>query len=307
MTLSEHINAKNLELFLQVYEQGSFSAVARRQNVSPSLISRTVYQLEEAVGQALFYRSTRSISPTESGQLFARYAQETLHTLKEMQTQMQSLKGEVGGVVRINSAVIFAQKHIAPYLAALNERYPKLQIELVQTDSLADPQQFDLTFRIGPLNDNNLRTKIIGEHRTYCVCSPAYADRYGKPANLAELARHQCLFYKGTNGIVHWFAKQQDDWQQLNLPVKLTANNAETLLQSARDGLGIALLPNWMIYQDIQTGSLVPLLSGHTLNERIDRQYILAVYPNHRHTPTNVRAVLDFLSEIYGHTAYWEI
>ncbi|MEI2536885.1 LysR family transcriptional regulator, partial [Acinetobacter baumannii] len=116
-----------LQLFIAVYDNQSFSVVARREGVSPSLISRTIQQLEDALGQQLFYRNTRAVVPTEAGRFFAASARELLGQYADAQRALQDRAQVPGGLVRINAPVYFGQRHIAPWLPELAARHPKLQ------------------------------------------------------------------------------------------------------------------------------------------------------------------------------------
>ncbi|MCT2464707.1 LysR family transcriptional regulator, partial [Acinetobacter baumannii] len=139
MDLTNSIDIRTLRFFISVYNAQNFSNVARKEDVSASMISRTIQQLEDALGQQLFYRNTRAITPTESGKLFFEYAKRITEQFDEAQKALQDKTIEPSGLVRINAPVFFGQRHIAPWLAGLSERYPRLLIELIQTDEFIDP------------------------------------------------------------------------------------------------------------------------------------------------------------------------
>lgn len=302
------VTVKSLKIFMQVYAGGSFSTVARHENVSPSMISRTIYQLEENIGQPLFYRNTRSISPTQAGRILHETAQEMLAQWQTLQNRLQDWDKEPQGLVRINAPVIFAQRHISPYLPQLLARHPKLQLELTQTDDFINPHQdaTDLIFRIGILDDSSLRARIFGESRYQLACSPGYLDRH--PVSRPEdLAAHDCLLYKGAHGAERWLTGGNDGWRSLDIRAKLYSNNAETLLTAALSGLGIVLKPEWLVSEYLKDGRLVKLLPGHTFTTNPQTTHITAIYPNARHTPLNVRTVIDYFAEVYGNPPYWQI
>ncbi len=158
------ISIRNLLFFISVFDAQSFSIVARREGVSASMVSRSVQQLEDALGQQLFYRNTRAVIPTEAGRIFADYARTMAEQLSEAQKELQDKTLQPAGVVRVNAPVFFGQKHIAPWLAELSNRYPRLQIELTLTDDFIDPHReaADLIFRIGALADSSFHARVIG-------------------------------------------------------------------------------------------------------------------------------------------------
>ncbi|HBR2508858.1 LysR family transcriptional regulator, partial [Klebsiella pneumoniae] len=133
MADASSVDFRALQLFIAVYDNQSFSVVARREGVSPSLISRTIQQLEDALGQQLFYRNTRAVVPTEAGRLFAASARELLGQYADAQRALQDRAQVPGGLVRINAPVYFGQRHIAPWLPELAARHPKLQFDLTLT------------------------------------------------------------------------------------------------------------------------------------------------------------------------------
>ncbi|CDL22825.1 FIG032225: Transcriptional regulator, LysR family [Klebsiella pneumoniae IS53] len=139
MADASSVDFRALQLFIAVYDNQSFSVVARREGVSPSLISRTIQQLEDALGQQLFYRNTRAVVPTEAGRLFAASARELLGQYADAQRALQDRAQVPGGLVRINAPVYFGQRHIAPWLPELAARHPKLQFDLTLTTILSIP------------------------------------------------------------------------------------------------------------------------------------------------------------------------
>ena len=153
MSDAGNVNFRALQLFIAVYDSQSFSVVARREGVSPSMVSRVIHQLEDSLGQQLFYRNTRAVVPTEAGRLFAEHARGISEQFSAARRDLQDRSLEPGGLVRINAPVYFGQRHIAPWLPGLSERYPQMQIELALTDDFIDPHReaTDVIFRIGSL------------------------------------------------------------------------------------------------------------------------------------------------------------
>lgn len=303
------INFKALRLFVAVVDQGSFSEVARREAMSPSTISRAVQQIEQALQTQLLYRNTRAVSPTESGKLLAHHARQVLDQLDQAQRGLQEQDLEPGGLVRINAPVVFGQRHIAPWLHELCARYPKLHIELMQTDDFIDPlhDATDLLIRIGVMADSTLQSRTLGHQRFRLAASPAYLARAGTPASPAELTQHSCLVFKGFAGSQRWFFRQpHHEWQPYSLHGALTSNNAETLTQAAIDGVGLVVFPTWLIGDALHDGRLVNVLGGFDVSTSLETQTISAVYPHSKRLSIKVRAVIDFLREKYGETPYWE-
>lgn len=304
------ISFRNLQLFIQVFETQSFSIVARREGVSASMVSRSIQQLEDALDQQLFYRNTRAVIPTDAGQLVAGYARQILERLKQAQQQLQDKQLEPTGIVRLNAPVFFGQKHLAPWLAGLSRKYPKLQIELTLTDDFIDPHRdgTDLLFRLGVLADSSFHARILARQTYYLAASPDYIRRHGQPKTVADITSHQALIYHGSSGPNRWlFKAAPHSWEHATTSAILTSNNADTLLTAALSGMGLVLFPDWLIGEDLKQGKLVRLLAEYEAAIHTEPQYLAAIYPQVRHPPLNIRAVIDYFVEVFGSPPYWQL
>ncbi|MEP8641177.1 LysR family transcriptional regulator [Enterobacter kobei] len=303
------INVRALLIFIEVYEAQNFSVVARRQGISASQISRVIHQLEDALGQQLFYRNTRAVIPTESGHLFIRYARAMVENVEEARRELDERSSEPSGTIRINGPVFFGQRHVAPGLAELTERYPRLNIELTLTDDFIDPHRdaADLIFRIGMLTDSTFHARIFGQQRYHLAASPAYLRKHGVPDDPATLSDHQCLVYRGSSGPNRWLVRREgENWIHYPVVARMTSNNAESLLTAALGGMGIVLFPDWLIGDRLQRGELVALLPEMACAINTEPLNIAAIYPHARHPPLNVRAVIDYYVERFGTPPYWQ-
>ncbi|WP_436908063.1 LysR substrate-binding domain-containing protein [Enterobacter kobei] len=306
---ASNINVRALLIFIEVYEAQNFSVVARRQGISASQISRVIHQLEDALGQQLFYRNTRAVIPTESGHLFIRYARAMVENVEEARRELDERSSEPSGTIRINGPVFFGQRHVAPGLAELTERYPRLNIELTLTDDFIDPHRdaADLIFRIGMLTDSTFHARIFGQQRYHLAASPAYLRKHGVPDDPATLSDHQCLVYRGSSGPNRWLVRREgENWIHYPVVARMTSNNAESLHTAALGGMGIVLFPDWLIGDRLQRGELVALLPEMACAINTEPLNIAAIYPHARHPPLNVRAVIDYYVERFGTPPYWQ-
>ena len=254
-----NMNIRSLRVFIAVYEAQNFSVVARREGMSASQVSRVIHQLEDALGQQLFYRNTRAVIPTESGHLFIRYARAMVESLEEARRELDERSTEPSGTLRINGPVYFGQRHVAPGLPALAARYPRLNIELTLTDDFIDPHKdaADVIFRIGMLTDSTFHARVFGQQRYHLAASPDYLRKHGVPDGPDDLSRHRCLVYRGSSGPNRWLVRGQGDaWVHYPVVPLMTSNNAESLLIAALGGMGIVLFPDWLIGDRLQKGEL---------------------------------------------------
>ncbi|MFY2735596.1 LysR substrate-binding domain-containing protein [Pseudocitrobacter faecalis] len=304
-----NISIRALLIFIDVYETQNFSVVARREGISASQVSRVIHQMEDALGQQLFYRNTRAIIPTESGHLFIRYARAMTGSLEEARRELNERTLEPSGMVRINAPVFFGQRHVAPALPRLMERYPRLNIELTLTDDYIDPHReaADVIFRIGALKDSSFHARVFGQQFYHLAASPDYIRRHGMPDSPDELARHKCLVYSGSSGPNRWLLRRHgEEWVHYPVSPLMSSNNAESLLIAALGGMGIVLFPDWLIGDRLKSGELVGLLPELDTSIKTEPQYIAAIYPHARHPPLNVRAIIDYYIDAFGSPLYWQ-
>lgn len=300
---------KALRLFVAVLDHGSFSEVARREGLAPSSISRQIQLMEQALNQQLLYRHTRAVTPTEAGRLLGDHARRVLVQLEEAEQALQEQGSEPTGLVRINAPVVFAQRHLTPWLGHLCERYPKLQLDIQQTDSYVDPLQegADLLFRIGPLHDSSMQARVLAPQRFQVAASPAYLARHGTPQQPKDLMAHQCLAYKGVAGLQRWFFRQgRQDWTPYSVRGPITSNHADTLTQAAEQGLGLVMFPSWLIGEAVRSGTLVPVLTNYQVSNSLEPQQIAVLWPGSRRLSVKVRTVIDFFVECFGEVPYWD-
>lgn len=303
-------NIRTLLFFIAVYDAQSFSLVARKEGVSPSMISRTMQQFEEAIGQQLFYRNTRSVMPTEAARQLIDPVRAIAEELERAKEALQNRAVVPSGLVRINAPVFFGQRHIAPAIGGLATRYPGLRIELMLTDDFIDPHReaADVIFRIGTLTDSAFHARVFGEQHYHVAASPAYLHRHGAPRTPEELSQHACLVYRGSSGANRWLLRQGEaPWVHYPLTPALVSNNADALLTAAFGGMGLVLFPDWLMGDCLKNGTLIKLLADYDAAIRTEAQQIAAIYPNARHPPLNVRAVIDYYVETFGTPPYWQV
>lgn len=216
---------------------------------------------------------------------------------------------EPSGMVRINAPVFFGQRHVAPALPGLTERYPKLSIELTLTDDYIDPHRepADVIFRIGVLTDSAFHARVFGQQCYHLAASPDYIRRHGMLGSPEELARHKCLVYRGSSGPNQWLLRRHgEEWVHYPVSPLMSSNNAETLLIAALGGMGIVLFPDWLIGDRLKSGELIELLPELDRSIKTEPQHIAAIYPNARHPPLNVRAIIDYYIDAFGSPLYWQ-
>ncbi|MNF62578.1 HTH-type transcriptional regulator DmlR [compost metagenome] len=302
---------EQLALFLDVLDAGSFSAAARRHPLTPSAVARRIDALERALGSSLFVRSTHAVKATPAGLAFAERAKRVLAELRLARAEAVSLSSAPEGLIRIDAPAPFGRRHLAPAIAEFLVTYPGLDVQLRLIDSFIDMQgenlgQVDLVLRIGPLADTRLvATPLSSLVRVLCA-SPEYLRRRGIPRDVRELPEHDGLDWDALAPPYAW-RFEVDGKLQLIRPgrMRMTANNAETLLFSAMAGLGIAHLPTWLISEYLVRGELVPLFCEDGLPPpEPSGIYALRLEGE---ASSRSRLLLEFLKNRFGPVPPWDL
>ena len=293
----------DLKSFVEVVESGGFGRAAHRLGMSKSMVSRRIARMEAELGTPLLNRTTRGISPTEAGLEFKIRSDLILSELEEAQEMVARQGAGVLGRLRLSAPLSFGVRHITPVLAEMALRHPKLEIEVFYSDRLVDliAERFDAAVRIGELKDSSLVARRIAPVRGVLVASPAYLKRMGRPTTPSDLAAHECLINTG-GSVTDWPFRVGKRSISIHPQGRLRTDSAEARVRWAIDGLGIALLPSFLVSDDIVDGRLEPLLVDYV---HFDAG-IHVVRPPGPHVPAKVRALIDTLVDKFGGEPVWD-
>jgi len=303
-----------MRAFVRAVELGSFSKAAREMDMKVSTVSRYVSGLETDLSAALLNRSTRALRLTEAGAAFYERAAAILVEVEDARLQTTALNARPQGLLRIGAPGAFGRRHLAPHLKQFRELYPDIRLDLSLTEATVDliDSGLDVAIRIGALPDSSLVARRLAAHRRLLVASPAYVHRHGVPGEPEDLADHHCLLFAIQRRDDAWFHRPPDRADAEAFPVKIRgevrADDSDVLLQAARDGLGIGLLPTWILADDLQSGRLEALMTDRRWSIAPGPEpAIHAVYPPKKTVSPKVRAFLDFIVERFGSPPYWEM
>jgi DNA-binding transcriptional LysR family regulator len=245
---------------VEVARTRSFSAVARRKGVVASSVARQIDALEEDLKVVLFTRSTRALVLTDAGTLLFERAVKLLHDVGELRSDVVSLDQGVRGLLRMSCVPAFGRRHVVPHLSSLFERHPELKVELELTERLVDPvlERMDLVIRIGAQPDSALVGQRIGSQRYIIGCAPLYLERHGRPAHFDDLAHHRLIDRQHSTGARGWRELAGKRWAELPR-LAFECDDCDARRLCATQGLGLALMPNWAIGEDLAAGRLVAL------------------------------------------------
>jgi len=288
----------DLYFFAAVVEHGGFSAAGRALGVPKSRLSKRVAQLEERLGVRLLQRTTRRFVITEVGERFYAHCRAVLEEAQAAQDAVDELRAEPRGVVRLSCPVSLTQTVLADVLPNFLTLYPKMQVRVVSSDRRVDVigEGYDLAIRVRTKldTDANLVVRSFGQSRTLLVASPTLLNALGRPVVPAELSKLPGLSMREHEGAQVWELVSATG-QQVNVEMqaRLITGDFAVLLESARRGLGVTLLPDFVCAPAITRGDLEVVLPDWSVPEGI----MHFVYPSRRGMLPGVRALVDFLAE----------
>lgn len=288
-----------LVAFCRVVEAGGFSAAAAELNVSHTVMSKQVHQLESMLGAQLLNRTTRRLALTEAGQAYYERARRILEDLQEADLAVTQHHATPRGTLRINAPMAFGTLDVALWLPRFMARHPDLKIDLVCNDRFVDliEEGFDVALRLAhDLPDSSLMAKRLASSKMLLVASPAYLEKHGTPRIPQDLAKHNCLTYTLVPRPNEWMFNMPDGSREtVTVRGTLQANTSLALRAAAVAGVGITATTSFVVHDDIARGDLVPVLSDYVARAR----ELYAIYPHNRHLSPKVRAFIDFASEVY--------
>jgi DNA-binding transcriptional LysR family regulator len=296
----------SMVVFTRVAKAGSFASAAKELGLSRAMATKHVMQLENSLGIRLLNRTTRNLSLTEVGVVYLERCLQIIDDIEETELAVTRLQTEPRGTLKVNATPFFGAYHLAPAIAAYLDSYPDVNIELVLQTGHVDliDEGFDLAIHLGDLNDSSLIARKLGSSQRLVCGSPSYFKQHGIPQTPDDLKKHNCL--------INWSMPPRDQWQfteadsrtatVVKVTGRLQANVADALRISAINGIGLVLLPTYMVGQDLRKGRLQAVLTDYepAILE------IHAIYPHRKHLSAKVRTFVDFLHERFQPKPYWE-
>jgi DNA-binding transcriptional LysR family regulator len=289
-----------------VVEAGSISGAADRLGVAKSVVSRRITDLEERLGAQLFRRTTRRLNLTDTARGFYDRCLRILADVQEAEDAVSDEHGTLRGRLRVAMPLSFGLMHLGPAIDAFMEKHPKVEFDLDFNDREVDllAEGFDVGLRIGTLADSSFIARQLATIKGQLCASPTYLEKHGTPRVPEDLRSHACLTYSNLPDPTLWtFVGSDGKETQVRVTSCLMANNGTFLRDAAIAGQGIVLQPNFISYEAIQSGQLVPLLTDHSWPD----VHAYALYPQTRHLSRRVRAFVDFLADRFAGVPYWDV
>lgn len=285
---------QSLEVFIAVAETGSFAEAARKIGLSAPSVTRGVNALESRLGARLFTRTTRRVNLTEIGQSYLEDVRVALSQLRGADNAAAGLASNPIGRLRITCPNEFGRIYIMPILTDYLDQYPDVDADIVMVDRIVNivDEGYDLAVRIGHLQSSGLMAIKVGQVRRMLCAAPSYIEQHGKPSHPSELSQHKIIANAPASRTMEW-RFDGDKPYTANFKPRLSVSSVAASISVAQSGWGICRVLSYQVGDDIQNGTLVPILEDF----EPDPLPIQLVHVEGRSAPAKLRSFLDFASK----------
>jgi len=289
----------SMNVFVRVAKAGSFAKGARDLDISRAMATKHIMQLEGLLGTRLFNRTTRSLSLTDVGASYLERCQQVLAEVEEMEAAVTHLQSEPRGILRISAPPIIGATHIARAVAEFLKIHSDLTVEMILQSSMGDLVDggIDIAICLGNLEDTSMVARKLASSQLIVCASPEYLAQFGTPQNPEDLEHHSCLVNWASVPRDKWLFRGEAGYTGVNVTGRMQANVYDPIRIAAINGLGLVMVPIYIVGQDIKQGKLKAVLENYQLPP-LD---IHAVYPHRKYLSAKVRRFLDYLQEWLQH------
>ena len=280
-------------IFASVAEHRSFSGAAAAIGLSKATVSKAITRLEAHIGQSLFHRTSRRLTLSESGKHLAERAARILAEAQAAEEAALDAASLPAGMIRVAAPMSLGLLAVAPAITAFLAEYPGIEIDLHLSDARVDivAEGFDIALRIATLADSSLRARKLADVPMRVVAAPGYIAAHGLPTHPSQLSEHRCLVYTNSNGPWQFIGP---DGTEVSIRPRgsFSTNSGDAMLPALRAGLGIAVLPEFLVSTDLAKGALTAILADWTLSGGA----LHLMTPPGGLRPARVEALITFLS-----------
>ncbi|MDA0147054.1 LysR family transcriptional regulator [Vibrio sp. LaRot3] len=298
--------AAQMVVFAALLKHKNFTQAAKSLGVSVSHVSKQLAQLEAALGVKLVQRTTRSFTATEAGERFYCHCQQIVQVIDEAQTEIESQRDEVEGLVKIGLSQSFGTLHIIPAIQELRQLYPELQVEVHLFDYKVDmlDEGLDLWITNNELLPEGYIAQRLADCQFVVAASPEYLMQNSTPLHPHDLSDHNCLIYRSwERDYTNWAFSNNDQQLMVNVSGNYSVDLAEAVRDAAVAGWGIGYLATYLIGDEFKNGQLIQLLPEWKASQNMP---FYAVYPSRHYMPKKTSAVIEFIKHKIGSPCYWD-
>ncbi|MCT7358657.1 MAG: LysR family transcriptional regulator [Thalassobium sp.] len=290
----------SLQTFVAVVRSRNFTSAADSLGVTPSAVSKQISGLEERLGVRLLNRTTRSVSPTEAGQMFYQHCENILESITEAEKLVTDFDITPRGRLRITAMSNFGRRELARMFTDFAQKYPDISFDLHISDRPLDivKEGYDFALRLGSLEDSRLIAKPVAEQSIVICASKEYLERWGTPEKLEDLNTHRILIVANAEyARINWLRQFEKDhgFSLSSVERKLAVNDIDLVYEACLAGMGITALPTYIAERHLESGELVRLFPEVDIPVRS----IKVVFPQNRYLANKSRAFLDFITAYF--------
>lgn len=280
---------EEMQFFVEVVKHGNFTSAAQTLGISKQLVSRRIIALEARLGVRMLLRTTRKLSPTETGKVFFQRAQQILQAIHEAELEVSNRSDELRGLLKMSVPLSYANLRLAPALTAFMQQHPQVEIWLDADNRHVDmiSEGYDMVIRVTDQPEEGMVARKLEDAAIRFCCSPEYIARNGIPSSPQALATHACLTHRASE----WVFADRDQIHRIPIHARLRSNHGEVLRNAALAGVGITGLPTFYVLDDLQSGRLVEVLAEFGMHQA----GIYAMYPYHKQVSANALALIEHL------------
>ena len=289
------MDLNEVAVFIKVVEMGSFTQAARKLGMPNSTVSAKVSELETRLGVSLIKRTTRKLFVTDEGKAFFDRCTRGLKEIQAAEEEIMASQQEPQGLLKVTAPIELGSSVLPKVIAEFNVRYPKVRLELFLSDRTVDliAEGFDLAVRAGDLKDSSLMAKKLGSVYFAPFASSSYLKKNGTPQTPKDLKNHTCLQFTPM-GLEEW--KLVGSKGSINVPLtqKMMMNELNVIKYLCLNGLGVALLPTYFCYPEVQSGKLVRILPDWRSNLRP----VHFVYAGQKYASPKINAFVSIATDM---------
>ncbi|MGE8232384.1 MAG: LysR substrate-binding domain-containing protein [Stenotrophomonas sp.] len=283
-------------IFAKVAEAGSFARAAEELQLSQATVSKAITRLETRIGTSLFHRTSRRMSLTAAGEAALERAARILDEGEAVEAEVADRSAALRGLIRLAAPMSFGVSRLAPLLPAFMQAHPDVELDIQLSDQMVDlvAERFDMALRISTLADSSLRARQLCQVRILLVGSPAYFEAHGRPNHPRDLVQHRGFQYSYTRSGNTWrFRHPRHGEFAQTVPRQLQANNAEVFDAALQAGLGLALQPEFLVWEQLRDGTLQTAMDDW----KVEPLALSIITPPGLHRPARVQALIDYLAQ----------
>jgi DNA-binding transcriptional LysR family regulator len=291
-----------MQAFVAVVEAGSFVGAAETLQMSKSVVSRVISELEQRLGVRLLQRTTRRLSLTREGEVFQERCRELLAGMLDAEAEVTRHAGEVIGELRLSAPVTFGLMHLAPLWPAFMARHPRVLLDLTLSDRVVDlvDEGYDLAVRIAQMPSSSLVSRRLAATRLMLCATPRYLSEHAPLTHVSDLAEHPVFAYKLLATGEQWHFEGPDGMSVVKVNPRMRSNSGDSCCAAALQHQGLVLQPSFLVGEHLRSGALVEVLPAFSSTEL----GIYAVYPSRKQLAPKVRHMVDFLVDAFQTPAW---